>query len=427
MDWLDEATRPVYDKLSALGRKKLADMYRNCFRSTWDTTLQRSDGTVFLVTGDIPAMWLRDSSAQVYHYVPHAVKYPEVREAIEGLLERQFGYIVLDPYANAFNREANDHRNHLDDTTWTEEGRPWIWERKYEVDSLCYPIRLAHYYWKTTRSAAWAAGSFSRAAKRILEVWETELRHGEKSPYTFSRARCRASDTLANGGKGAPVGYTGMTWSGFRPSDDACMYGYLIPSNFFAVRSLEQMEEIFGTLLPEEGLSGRIRALREEIAAGLGKYAVTEHPDFGPVYAYETDGLGHYNLMDDANVPSLLSLPYLGCVSADDPVYKNTRRMLLSPANPYYFSGTRARGIGSPHTPADYVWPISLCVQGLTSGDGEEIRRLADTLEDMDAGTLLMHEAVHKDDPAVYTRPWFAWANSIFSEFAEKAVGFMEK
>ena len=119
MDWLDEATKPVYEKLREMGKNKLADMYVKCFRSTWDTTLQRADGTVFLVTGDIPAMWLRDSSAQVYHYVPHAGKYPEVMEAILGLMERQFRYIALDPYANAFNREANDHRNHLDDTTWT--------------------------------------------------------------------------------------------------------------------------------------------------------------------------------------------------------------------------------------------------------------------------------------------------------------------
>jgi meiotically up-regulated gene 157 (Mug157) protein len=146
MDWLEEATKPVYDQLIKLGKTKLADMYRHCFRSTWDTTLQRAGGTVFLVTGDIPAMWLRDSSAQVYHYVPHAGKYPQVREAIQGLLERQFQYVALDPYANAFNREPNDRRNHLDDTSWTAEARPWIWERKYEVDSLCYPIRVVYHF-----------------------------------------------------------------------------------------------------------------------------------------------------------------------------------------------------------------------------------------------------------------------------------------
>ena len=423
MDWLDEATKPVYDQLAGKGKTKLAAMYRNCFRSTWDTTLQRSEGTVFLVTGDIPAMWLRDSSAQVYHYVPHAVKYPEVREAVLGLMERQFQYIVLDPYANAFNREANDRRNHLDDTPWTEAARPWIWERKYEVDSLCYPIRLAHHFWKTTGDASFCNATFLQAAKEILSVWETEQRHMEQSPYYFRRECRRASDTLSHDGQGAPVGYTGMTWSGFRPSDDACQYGYLIPANFFAVKSLEQMEEIFEALLPEENLAGRAHTLREQIQAGLQQYAVIEHPDFGPVYAYEVDGLGHFNLMDDANVPSLLSLPYLGCVPADDPVYQNTRRMLLSPANPYYFAGACAKGIGSPHTPPDFIWPISLCIQGLTSADGNEIREITQMLENMDADTLLMHEGVHKDDATKFTRPWFAWANSIFSEFVEKAAG----
>ena len=425
MDWLEEAVKPVSEKLRKIGKKKLADMYEKCFRSTWDTTLQRSGGTVFLVTGDIPAMWLRDSSAQVYHYVPHAGKYPEVREAILGLMRRQFQYITLDPYANAFNREANDHRNHLDDTSWTEEARPWIWERKYEVDSLCYPIRLAYAFWRRTGDASWCDDSFRQAALKILDVWETEQRHGEQSPYYFSRSRCRASDTLSHEGKGAPVGYTGMTWSGFRPSDDACVYGYLIPSNFFAARSLQQMGEMADAILNDPALSKRVRTLRDQIIMGLEKYAVAEHPVFGPVYAYETDGLGHTLFMDDANVPSLLSLPYLGCVSADEPVYLNTRRMLLSPENPYYYAGTCARGIGSPHTPPDYIWPISLCIQGLTAVEGGEIRALIHMLENMDAGTLLMHEGVHKDDPAQFTRAWFAWANSIFSEFVEKAVGFL--
>ena len=426
MDWLDEAIRPVYEKLARMGRKKLAEMYRACFRSTWDTTLQRSDGTVFLVTGDIPAMWLRDSSAQVYHYVPHAAQYPEVRQAILGLMRRQFQYIALDPYANAFNREANDHRTHLDETNWTPEQRSWVWERKYEVDSLCYPIRLTHAFWNQTGDVSWCGEAFRRAAETILDVWETEQRHGEKSLYYFNRSHCRASDTLSHEGKGAPTAYTGMTWSGFRPSDDACLYGYLIPSNFFAAISLEQMAEICSALLPDSGIGERACRLREQILSGLNQYAQTERPEFGRVFAYETDGLGHSLLMDDANVPSLLSLPYLGCVPASDPIYQNTRKMLLSPANPYYYTGTCAKGIGSPHTPPDYIWPISLCVQGLTSEDREEIRGLADILENLDADTLLMHEGVHKDDPKQFTRPWFAWANSIFSEFVEKAVGWLE-
>ncbi|MBQ8160994.1 MAG: glycoside hydrolase family 125 protein [Clostridia bacterium] len=424
-DWLQEATQPVCDRLTRLGRIRLASMYRKCFRSTWDTTLQWSDDSVFLITGDIPAMWLRDSSAQVYHYVPHAAKYPEVSRTILGLLRRHCQYIVLDPYTNAFNREGNGRHGYQDRTSWSEEQEKWIWERKYEIDSLCYPIRLAHAFWKATGDTTWMDDLFMRAVQTILFTWETEQHHGTRSPYYFERSDCPPSDTLPREGKGQIVGDTGMTWSGFRPSDDACQYGYLIPSNFFAVKSLEQMEEMIHVLAPDEALEKRIRVLREEILSGIEKYATVETADFGRVYAYEVDGLGKFNLMDDANVPSLLSLPYLGCVDAKDETYRNTRRMVLSRKNPYYYEGTAARGIGSPHTPKDHVWPISLCIQGLTSEDPEEIRALLDMLEHLDAGTGLMHEGVHVDDPARYTRDWFAWANSIFSEFVEKAVGYL--
>lgn len=426
MDWLEEATIPVYKMLIGQEREKLAQMYRQCFRSTWDTTLQRSDGTVFLITGDIPAMWLRDSSAQVYHYLPYAKGYPEVMEAIRGLLRRQFQYIALDPYANAFNREASGKHGFSDCTNWSRAQEPWIWEHKYEVDSLCYPIRLAYGFWKKTGDASWCDGTFRNAAEKILHVWTTEQRHMEQSPYYFERSDCPPSDTLTNEGKGAPVAYTGMTWSGFRPSDDACRYGYLIPSNFFAARSLEQLAEIARALMRSPTLANRAEKLLEEIGNGLRQHAVVRHPAYGEVYTYEVDGMGNYLLIDDANVPSLLSLPYLGCVDADDPIYQNTRKMILSDANPYYYQGTAARGIGSPHTPRDYIWPISLCMQGLTSNDRAEILSLTDMLETMDAGTYLMHEGVHKDDPTQYTRPWFAWANSLFSEFVEKAVQWMK-
>ncbi len=425
MSWIDEATRPVCKKLRIAGREKLAEMFVKCFASTWDTTLQRSDGTVFLITGDIPAMWLRDSSAQVYHYLPFANTFGEVKDAIRGLIKRQAFYIQLDPYTNAFNREASGRHGYDDRTNWTDKQKPWIWERKYEIDSLCYPIRLCHAFWKHTGSSTWCDEGTSKAFHTILNTWETEQHHSERSPYYFERSNCPPSDTLSNGGKGTTVAYTGMTWSGFRPSDDACRYGYLVPSNLFAAVSLLQMAEIARELMHDDELSARAFKLREQILDGLNRFAIVRHPEFGEIYAYETDGLGNHLFMDDANVPSLLSLPYLGCVDADDPVYQNTRRMILSAANPYYYSGKCASGIGSPHTPKDYIWPISLCVQGLTSNDEKEIAALLDTLEAMDADTLLMHEGVHKDDPKQFTRPWFAWANSIFSEFVEKAVQFL--
>ena len=232
MNWIDEATRPVYEALVKKGREKLAQMYRRCFASTWETTLQRADGTVFLITGDIPAMWLRDSSAQVYHYLPFASQFPEVKEAILGLIKRQAFYIRLDPYTNAFNREASGRHGYDDRTSLTDAQAPWIWERKYEVDSLCYPVRLCHAFWKQTGDAAWCDGDMADTFRTILSTWETEQCHFESSPYYFMRSNCPPSDALSNGGKGTPVAYTGMVWSGLRPSDDACEYGYLFPSKF---------------------------------------------------------------------------------------------------------------------------------------------------------------------------------------------------
>lgn len=427
MKLMDRMKAPVYNRLMALGRDKLAEMYSRCFESTWETTLQRAEGTVFLVTGDIPAMWLRDSSAQVYHYLPFAKEYPEVGDAVCQLLKRQFMYINLDPYANAFNKEPNGNCWDHDDTNFAPGAKDWIWERKYEIDSLCYPIRLAHGFWKQTGRADWLDNSFIQAIQAILTVWEKEQHHAEQSDYYFNRTNCPVSDTLPCEGRGNPVAYTGMTWSGFRPSDDACRYGYLVPANFFAVRSLEMLGELLSALHPDEQLIARAKKLHDEIRDGLEEYAVVEHPDYGKVYAYEVDGRGNYHFMDDANVPSLLSLPYLGCVKPDDPVYLNTRRMILSRANIYYYEGTAAKGIGSPHTPPNYVWPISLCIQGLTSEEPGEIRYLADTLSSIDADTYLMHEGVDVNNPQNFTRDWFAWANSIFSEFIEKAVGYLEQ
>ena len=212
------------------------------------------------------------------------------------------------------------------------------------------------------------------------------------------------------------VNYTGMTWSGFRPSDDACRFHYLIPSNMFAVVVLNQMAEIAGTMYLDMELARSALALRDEIEAGIRLYGVYRHPKYGEIFAYETDGFGNYTLMDDANVPSLLSAPYFGYVSLDDPIYQNTRQFILSQENPYYVEGRLAKGIGSPHTPAGYIWPISLIMQALTSQNADEIASLIHTLTTTDAGTGVMHESFDPNAPERFTRAWFAWANSLFGE-----------
>jgi uncharacterized protein len=388
----------------------LAKMFLDTFSNTYSTTLKlQPDGSVFVITGDIPAMWLRDSAAQVRPYLHLAKTDLHFASLISGVVKRQMAYVLLDPYANAFNETANGHCHAHDQT----DMNAWIWERKYELDSLCAAIKLAFDLWQATGQIDHLDESFVKAAKLIIATIMREQNH-ENSSYSFQRQNCPITDTLSNKGRGRPVGNTGMSWSGFRPSDDACSYNYLIPSNMYAVVGLECLAK-----LPLENVELKSSAIRlaNEIRHGIEKHGKVHHPVFGEIYAYETDGLGNYNLMDDANVPSLLAMPYLGYCRVDDEVYQATRAFVLSNSNPHFYKGKAAAGIGSPHTPQDYIWPIALCMQGLTSRSRREKLYLLETLMTTDAGTGLMHEGFHKDDPTQYTRPWFAWANSLFAEF----------
>lgn len=420
---LPEAIRRISDMVRAKQPKRTADMFERCLANTWNTTLKRmEDGTTFVITGDIPAMWLRDSAAQVRPFLVLGED-REIGDMIQGVVRRQFDYILRDPYANAFNESANG-MGHQDDAT---EMSPWIWERKYEIDSLCYPIQLSYLLWKNSGRTGHFDETFRAGVRQIIELWTTEQHHEQKSAYTFERSNCPPSDTLVRGGKGAETAYTGMTWSGFRPSDDACAYGYLVPSNMFAVVVLGYVTEIAEEILKDRELAAAAEGLAAQIEAGIQRYGIVEHLECGPIYAYEVDGLGSVNLMDDANVPSLLSIPYLGYRNAEDPIYANTRRFILSERNPYYFSGTAASGIGSPHTPDQYIWHIALAMQGMTEQDEAERQRLLELLLETDGGTGLMHEGFHVDRPQEYTRPWFSWANMMFCELVLLCSGIAVK
>ena len=404
----------VQERLTAMGRPVIADMFKATYLNTIETTVKLDEHGAFVITGDIPAMWLRDSSAQVRHYLNLTKDDADIRSLVASLVQRQAYCILDDPYANAFNQTKKEG-GHYADTT--EFDNPMAWERKYEVDSLCYPVNLAYHFMKASGTTEHLDETFKQACLKILDTFETEQHHAEKSPYRFSRSNCPPSDTLKCDGMGTPVAYTGMTWSGFRPSDDACELHYLIPSEMFAVVILGYMAEIAETVWNDKAMAERALKLRGEIDDGIKKFGTYEHPEFGTIYAYEADGLGNQNFMDDANVPSLLSLPYLGYCGADDPIYQNTRRFILSKNNPYYYEGTAAKGIGSPHTPKNYIWHVSLAMQGLTSTCDDEIGAILDLFETTTAGTGLMHEGFHVDNPDKFTRVWFAWANSIFAEF----------
>lgn len=408
-----------------LTNERLRWMFANCFPNTLDTTVhyredEEGNPDTYVYTGDIPAMWLRDSGAQVWPYVQLCGNDPALRKMIAGVIRRQFRLINIDPYANAFNDgptgagEDVGYPGHVQD--------PWVFERKWEIDSHCYPIRLAHHYWKTTGDASVFDAEWVAAMRNILATLRDQQMKEGPGDYTFLRVTDRQLDTRCHVGRGNPVKPVGLISSAFRPSDDATTFGFLVPSNFMAVSSLRKAAEILSTVNGEQELAAGCTALADEVAAALQQYAVVEHPVYGKIYAFEVDGFGSVQLMDDANVPSLLAMPYLGDVERTDPVYENTRRFVWSTDNPYFWRGPAGEGIGGPHIGVEMIWPMSIMMRAFTSTDDAEIRDCIIALMTTDAGTGFMHESFSRHDAADFTRAWFAWQNTLFGELILKLV-----
>ncbi|MBS1524368.1 MAG: glycoside hydrolase family 125 protein [Bacteroidetes bacterium] len=399
---------------------EIAWMFENCYPNTLDTTVKFKDKDgkpdTFVITGDIDAMWLRDSSAQVWPYLPLIKEDNELKNLILGVINRQAKCILIDPYANAFNEKASGSEWDSDLT----DMKPELHERKWEVDSLCYPIRLAYNYWKISGDSTFFDNEWQKAGKLILHTFITQQRKKGLGPYHFQRKTTVSTDTAPLGGYGNPVRPVGLICSIFRPSDDATIYPFLIPSNYFAVISLRQLAVLFGQIAHDQSTAKQCVALANEVSAALQKYAVAHHPVYGNVLAYEVDGFGNQLFMDDANVPSLLALPYLDAIKTSDPLYQNTRRMVLSHSNPYFFRGKYAEGIGGPHVGLGYIWPMSIIIRAITSTDEKEITQCLRWLKTTHAGTGFMHESFNKDKPADFTRKWFAWANTLFGEMVIK-------
>lgn len=402
---------------------ELAWIFENCYPNTLDTTVRFSmrDGRpdTFVITGDINAMWLRDSTAQVWPYLSLATEDADLRALLAGVVTRQTRCILIDPYANAFNDGPTGGGWESDLT----EMKPELHERKYEIDSLCYPVRLAHGYWRTTGDASVLDHDWRAAARLIVDTFRQQQRKKDLGPYKFQRVTAVAYDTVPLGGYGNPTRKVGLIHSMFRPSDDACIYPFLVPSNLFAITALQQLAEIFREELEEPDFAEECDDLADEVATAIHDYAVIQHPVHGSVYAYEVDGFGNTLLMDDANVPSLLALPYLGVTAVTDPLYQATRRVILGEDNPYFFRGRAGEGIGGPHVGLDMIWPLGITMRALTSADDDEIVHCLRLLKDTHAGTGFMHESFHKDDPNRFTRAWFAWANTLFGELIVKLHG----
>lgn len=404
--------------------EKLSWMLGNCLPNTLDTTVHfRLDAEgkpeTFVYTGDIAAMWLRDSSAQVWPYLRYANEDAKLKQMLEGVIRMQLKQILLDPFANAF----------LDGpimSEWAETDEtkmlPGVHERKWEIDSLCYPIRLAYAYWKKTGDASIFDATWLKAVDQILATFRDQQRKDGRGSYRFLRVTDRSTDGKSNIGWGEPVNPVGLIASAFRPSDDSTHFQFLVPSNFMAVSSLRKMAEILETVNGKPQLAQECTALADEVETALKEYAVYDHPKFGKMYAFEVDGFGNHYLMDDANVPSLLGMAYLGDVALEDPIYQNTRRFVLSENNPFFFKGTAGEGIGGPHVGYDMIWPMSIMMRAFTSEDDAEIAFCLQMLLDTDAGTGFMHESFHKDDPTNFTRSWFAWQNSLFGELILRLI-----
>jgi meiotically up-regulated gene 157 (Mug157) protein len=400
----------------------LATLFANCFPNTLDTTVQpgifEGKPDTAVLTGDIAAMWLRDSSAQVWPYLPLASKDRSLRDLLEGVIRRQVRCLLIDPYANCFMADLNAPplEGSRKDRTEMRQG---VGERKYELDSLCYPIRLAHGYWKRTGDVAPFDSAWKIAMQTILKTMRVEQRKDGQSPYRFQRAAANPTDSLVNG-IGNPVFPVGLIASAFRPSDDACIFPFLVPANLFAVASLRQLAAMSSAILHDSRMANDASDLADEVAAALRQHSIVP-TSAGTIWAYEVDGFGGSVLMDDANAPSLLSLPYLDS-SPDAALYARTRSFVWSEQNPWFFQGRAGEGIGGPHIGRDSIWPMSQILYALTSDSPREISRTIQMLKASAEATGFMHESYDRNDSANFTRAWFAWANTLFGELIARTA-----
>lgn len=406
----------------------LRDAIATCRKCLWrtieTTTKLLDDGGTFVFTGDIDDLWLRDSAAQVHMYIPLMRESPELARVVRGLIKRHAFYIRFDPWSNAY-RVDTSYKFNAEQRSLGRHG--YISTRNYEVDSGCYFLRMVHRTWTVSpEEPILHSSEVIDAASILIDLWHAEQRHEEDDYPSGSLFDCKNCGgpyrykKLARGGKGKVTKYTGMTWSGFRPSDDQCEHNFNVPGNMFAVASLRQLADLALNLWGRSDIASRATNLANEIDRGIREHGVVNHPRHGKIYAYEVDGLGHYTLMDDANVPSLLSIPYLG-YAFDDEIYRATRAFVLSRDNPTFAQSSdgKVAGIGSPHmkkTIPKNVWPMGILTQGLTSSDLEEKLRMVNMALKTTGGTGWMHESFDVNNPRKFTRKWFCWADALFAE-----------
>lgn len=435
----------ITDITSRMKDKDLARIFENAFPNTLDTTIrwhvpknkhrhgQYAWGTwegaqSFVVTGDIDAEWLRDSTNQILQYQPLAKKEKKLETLILGAINTQTEYVIESPYCNAFQPPPPSHHppvgNGQDDKVHPANEPTRVFECKWEVDSLAHFLALGNQFHESTGSTAFLTDRYYLALETILEVlyqqsqptFNPETNRFERNEYTFRRTTSSATETLNLGGVGNPLANgTGLIRSAFRPSDDATVLQFLIPSNAQMAVELRRASTII-TAAGKKGLGKELLDRAKSIEAGIWEHGTVQHRKYGEVFAFEVDGYGGAIIMDDANIPSLLALPMLGFCKANNEIYQNTRRMILEKAgNPYYLTGRAFEGIGGPHIGLQHAWPMSRLVQAMTSNDGQEITEALNAVKVV-SRLGLVHESVNVNRASDYTRPWFAWANSVFAQ-----------
>ncbi|EPS36081.1 hypothetical protein H072_10469 [Dactylellina haptotyla CBS 200.50] len=446
-----EVERVIKDITSRLEDKDLARLFENCYPSTLDTTVRwhvdrdagSNSGIVgglvddspavkgpqsFIVTGDINAEWLRDSTNQLAGYIPLIKKDEKLKTLVLGAINTQAEYVIESPYCNAFQPPRDSHvkpaNNGQDDAVHPAYDYRAVFECKYEIDSLANFLSLANQYYAQTGDLSFVTDRFTLAVEAVLAVlFEQSIGTFSESGslqfpgYTFQRNTNIGTETLPLGGRGNPLNQnSSLIRSAFRPSDDACILQYFIPGNAFMSVELGRIAKVLkkGN---QAGLAEKAQQWSDAIANGVKEHGIVEDAVFGKVYAYEVDGYGSRILMDDANLPSLLSLPKLGWTTMDDPIYQNTRKMILSrQGNPYFLEGWVFKGIGGPHIGLKHAWPMSVLMQAMTSDDDVEIMEALNSVKRVSARLGLINESINVNRAGDYTRSWFAWANSVFAQ-----------
>lgn len=443
--------KTIRDLNESMIDRDLFRLFENAFPNTLDTTVKwHVDGTQkqskkthffssggedawqgpqsFIVTGDINAEWLRDSTNQLAQYQRLAKHDKTIECLILGAINTQAEYVIESPYCNAFQppppSKIKPSDNGQGDAVHPAYEPSRVFECKYELDSLAHFLSLGNQFYASTGSTAFVTARWHLALENVLTVLDEQSQgtFSEKTGsllrqnYRFQRLTNTGTETLNLVGHGNPLNYgTGLIRSAFRPSDDATILGFFIPANAMIAVELKRASEVLHAA-GSSSLAKELKQRSETIEKGIWTHGVVDHAKWGPVFAFEVDGYGSSILMDDANLPSLLALPLLGFVGRDDKTYQNTRKMILSKeGNPYYLTGRYFNGIGGPHIGLQNAWPMSLLVQAMTSDDDVEIEKLLRNVKD--ASLLgLIHESVNVDRLRDYTRSWFAWANSVFAQ-----------